>query len=94
MMLGYLNGFYQLGVGVDTYAFHACLFETLLVLVVELVAMVVALLDAVGSIDLLELAAVDECAVEITHAHVVVEVCLLLLHDVDDIIGGGLVHLT
>ena len=93
-MLCYLNGLYQLGVGVDAHALHAGRLELLLISVVELVAVVVALLDAVGAIDLLELAALDECAVEVTHTHRVAEVSLLLLHDVNNVVGSRLVHLT
>ena len=90
----YLYSLYQLGHGVDTYTLHAGCLELLLVLVIELVAVVVALLDAVGTIDFLELAALDECAVEVTHTHRVAEVGLQLLHDVNNVVGSSFVHLT
>ena len=45
-------------------------------------------------LNFLEFAAVNEPTIKVAHAHIVVEAGLLLLHDVDDIVGSGLVHLA
>ena len=50
-----LDSLYKLGVGVDTRTLHACSLELILVLLVEFVAVMMTLLDAVHTIDFLSL---------------------------------------
>ena len=95
-LLGNLNDFYQVGIGVDTYALHALGLVLLLVLVVKLVAVAVALLDeCLLAVSLVHAAALYQLTLISAQAHGAAHLgnILLLLHNVNHVVWRLLVHL-
>ena len=85
----------QAALGVNTSNFHASCLKTLTVLVVELKAVTVALLDVEHTIGFGDLGVGLDAAGIGAQAHRAAQVGdrLLVLHQVDDVMGGGSVHL-
>ena len=84
-LLGNLNYLNKIGSRIDTYTLHAMGFELFLILIVELIAMAMALTDeglfAIGFIDT---TALDKLAIVSTKAHSTTELgnIFLLFHDI------------
>ena len=89
-----LDDFHQVRFGIDTHAFHACLFEFGFVVIVELVAVAVAFLDMFGSVRLINLRVRVEHTFVGTQAHCSAHIGdgFLFFHDVDDVVRGLFVH--
>ena len=81
---------------IEAYAAHACGLEVVAEVIVELIAMAMAFDNLVCAIRLSHLAATDEQAFISSKSHSAAHVgdVLLFFHDVNDIIGCVLIHLT
>ncbi len=92
---GNLDNLHKTGVRVLAHAFHAGLFETCPIVVVELKAVAVTLLNLGGSVGLCgtRTRGKPACIGAEPHGASHVVYALLLLHEVDDIVRGIVVHL-
>ena len=81
---------------IEAYASHACGLEVVAEVVVELIAVAVALDDFVFAVCLIEFAVLDELALISAEAHGAAHIgdVFLFFHDVDDIVGRVLIHLA
>ena len=93
-LFGELDNFYQVAFGVGADALHAVLLESGEVVVVEFVAVAMALLDVGLAVDAKCLAALTQLAGVGSEAHRSAHACdvLLLFHEVDDGMLGFWVH--
>ena len=91
---GYLDDFHQVGLRIDARTLHAGCLVLGLVVVVELIAVAVTLLDVLRAVSLVSLAALlqDTFVGAQTHGAAHVGDGLLLLHDVDDVMRCFFVH--
>ena len=91
-----LHSLYKSVLRVEANAAHACCVEVVAEVVVELIAVAVALHDVVYAISLVYLAVWQQMAWIAAQTHGAAHVCdvLLFLHDVDDIVWRVLIHLA